>query len=521
MTSEFHRRLAKLRRETTEGPSESGTPEEEAGLPDHLRSRLDRSGRVRRRRGPTKSPGAVGPGRGGPGKGSGRGGPGRGGPGFTGSHAPGTEPLARTTQGDPEGLRVHAPEGAERGGGGGHVFRATHLDGSTLHGAIPLDSALGIPGDTFARFTGDPGLASLDTSSAVYLDIETTGLSGGAGVLPYMVGLGTFREGSFEVWQGFLRTPGEEAEMLAECARRISRSSGVVSFFGKSFDRHRLEDKMRIHGIDPPFESRPHLDLYHPLRRIYRGCFPDNRLGTLERELCGVDRVDDLPGAYAPEAWFDYLAGRPHRLEAVFRHNYDDVLSLVVLAYHLGSSREPQDGEARSLLGPFEVRALAWARIEEEGGDPRRCLELCERVLGAEAPDPAPWTPGSGGGDPYRASAYELRAKAHARRDRALESARSWAQAVHEYRCLGGDFFRQELAALSALAKLQEHRLREIPEALDTTLSALERIGVNDARGPGRAEAWRGRARAEFERRRGRLERILGKGLPGGSDSAS
>ena len=60
--------------------------------------------------------------------------------------------------------------------------------------------------------------------------------------------------------------------------------------------------QMRIHGVDPPFADRPHLDLYHPLRRLYGGAWDDGRLGTCERELCGVERTDDLSGRYAPEA---------------------------------------------------------------------------------------------------------------------------------------------------------------------------------------------------------------------------
>jgi uncharacterized protein YprB with RNaseH-like and TPR domain len=116
---------------------------------------------------------------------------------------------------------------------------------------------------------------------------------------------------------------------------RIASASVLVSFFGKSFDRHRLEDKMRLHGVTPPFDGTVHLDLYHPLRRAHRGRYENCRLKTLEKELVGFVRPDDLPGSFAPAAWFDFLGGRPHRLEGVFRHNADDVLSLAALMSHL------------------------------------------------------------------------------------------------------------------------------------------------------------------------------------------
>ena len=153
----------------------------------------------------------------------------------------------------------------------------------------------------------------------------------------FLVGLGRFVGGRFELWQGFLPHPADEKKLLEEVAERIADASVLVSFFGKSFDRHRLEDKMRLHGVTPPFEQTIHLDLYHSLRRAHRGQFENCKLKTLERELVGVMRADDLPGSFAPAAWFDFLARRPHRLEGVFQHNADDVLSLATLLCHVAS----------------------------------------------------------------------------------------------------------------------------------------------------------------------------------------
>jgi hypothetical protein len=204
------------------------------------------------------------------------------------------------------------------------------------HGAHALADALSANRLVLAREARDERIAEFDPADALYLDTETTGLSGGSGTYVWLVGLGAFEDGRFSVWQGFLPEPAEERLLLELVAQRIRAAAYVVSFFGKSFDRHRLEDKMRLHGIAPPFAEKPHLDLYWPLRRRHRGRFGDCRLRTLERELCGVEREDDLPGSFAPAAWFDFLHGRPHRLEGVFQHNLDDVKSLVTLLAHLG-----------------------------------------------------------------------------------------------------------------------------------------------------------------------------------------
>ncbi len=250
----------------------------------------------------------------------------------------------------------------ERRSEGSYLARIKRFSGDHCHGHFRLEECAHAASDTLVRIARDPALADLELERAVYLDIETTGLSGGAGTVPFLVALGSFVGGSFELWQGFLRDPSEERAMLAEVAERVAASSGIVSFFGKSFDRHRLEDKMRLHGVTSPFVDLPHLDLYHPFVRLYRSATEDGRLQTAERVLCGVEREDDLPGSFAPEAWFDFLGNRAHRLEAVFRHNEDDVLSLVVLAAHLGRSLHETRADGRALPGPQAARAQGLAK---------------------------------------------------------------------------------------------------------------------------------------------------------------
>ncbi len=236
---------------------------------------------------------------------------------------------------------AHAPGGGRALSAGAPADLVAAADGSLArvhrfaldhrHGARRLADALAVDRSLLSDAGRDPRLAQTDPSRAVFLDTETSGLSGGAGTYVFLVGLGWFDDGAFHVWQGFLADPRGERALLDETCRRIAAASCVVSFFGKAFDRHRLEDKMRVHGLPPPFAERPHLDLYYPLRRRHRGRFGDCRLKTLERELAGVVRDEDLPGSFAPAAWFDFLAGRAHRLEGVFRHNLDDVLSLAAL----------------------------------------------------------------------------------------------------------------------------------------------------------------------------------------------
>src|SRR5687767_8161060 len=60
------------------------------------------------------------------------------------------------------------------------------------HGNTALGAALEIPGSAIARLALDPSLASLDVRDLLFLDTETTGLAGGAGTLPFLIGLAWF-----------------------------------------------------------------------------------------------------------------------------------------------------------------------------------------------------------------------------------------------------------------------------------------------------------------------------------------
>jgi len=376
---------------------------------------------------------------------------------------PATESQPGThTSGDPVDLEESV------GPAGDYLARCTEFERDTLHGSWRLGEVDGLDPGAFALLCGDASLADLDPERAVYLDTETTGLSGGAGTWVFMVGLGWFEGGAFKVWQGFLGGPEQEAALLAEVARRIADAQAVVSFFGKSFDRHRLEDKMRIVGVDSPFEGLPHLDLYHPMRRVNGGQFENDRLQTLERGLLGLEREQDLPGSMAPEAWFDYLAERPHRLEGVFHHNLLDVLSLVTLTAHLGftlAEQRPGAGKGGEALAGCPARR-AWA---------------VGRAL---------WTSGQ------RAEALEWMGRGLDRLGEGGEECRDWQWLLAESLRLEGrvDAARAALAALTrgkaardglallaheALAKLHEHALGDPDGAAEWTREAIAlRVGL-------------------------------------------
>ena len=242
-------------------------------------------------------------------------------------------------------------------------------------GALPLAALRDIP--------PLPGEAAPQPS--VYLDTETTGLAGGSGTLAFLVGLAFVEQGAIRLVQLLLTRFDAEPALLPELVAQLPPGHRLASFNGKSFDVPLLRTRFRMQGIEPPFDGLAHLDLLHPARRLFGRRWDDCRLVTLERELLGFTRADDLPGAEAPEAWFGYMrAGQAAPLVKVVEHNRQDILSLAAVHRAIADAvRDPEPGcvdmhgLARWLAEESEAEALA---VLERYGD-----HLCDAGLRLQA----------------------------------------------------------------------------------------------------------------------------------------
>jgi len=83
-----------------------------------------------------------------------------------------------------------------------------------------------------------------DLDKVIFLDTETTGLSGGAGTVAFEIGLGFFDQRGMVIRQYVMRDYAGEGPMLQEIASLIARFDTIVSFNGKSFDLPLLESRM-------------------------------------------------------------------------------------------------------------------------------------------------------------------------------------------------------------------------------------------------------------------------------------
>ncbi len=217
---------------------------------------------------------------------------------------------------------------------------ATALEGKVLTDGVilirrhfPLHGQLGKIGLQALRNRQPhlPGDVAGDQRRHVYIDTETTGLSGGSGTLAFLVGLAVVADGAIELTQFLLTKFCAEAALLSAFAECLSADDRLVSYNGKSYDLPLLTGRFRMQGLAQPFADLPHLDLLHPVRRLFGNRWDDCRLLSVERQLLGFARVDDLPGSEAPAAWFSYVrSGHADQLVKVVAHNQQDIVSLAV-----------------------------------------------------------------------------------------------------------------------------------------------------------------------------------------------
>lgn len=173
----------------------------------------------------------------------------------------------------------------------------------------------------------------LDPEMIVFLDIETLGLFTRPVIL---IGIGRIERRGIRVIQFLIRDPSEEPAALWSFRRMLEEEcAAFVTFNGRSFDIPYIMGRLSYYGI-PEDLVCPHYDLLHFSRRRWKGILDDMRLNTLEREILGFQRRDDLPSQLVPEFYEKYMrTGNCGPLLPIVMHNREDVCSLVRLYSYL------------------------------------------------------------------------------------------------------------------------------------------------------------------------------------------
>jgi uncharacterized protein len=333
----------------------------------------------------------------------------------------------------------------------------------------------------------DPSLALPDAEGrrTVFIDLETTGLSGGAGTVAFLVGCGYFDLGAFQVRQFLLTSYASERALLSTLTEFFGGTDLIVTYNGKTFDVPVMETRWLFHRLPMHDFSQevPHFDMLHPARRLWSSRLPGElgtaagcRLTTLERDVLGFRRIGDVSGGEIPGRYFQFLrTGDPRPLEPVLEHNRLDLVSLAAVTGHamrLARSGDAacRDGAEALALGKVLERAQAFDRAE---ACYRRATEASNTEVKAEA-----W--------------YRLGLRC--RRDRRfVEAAVAWRAIValtdSAVRRRGEGMTELRQFAVEALAIHHEHRQRDLDVARELALFALH----SDPPAPAKVESLRHR----------------------------
>ena len=325
---------------------------------------------------------------------------------------------------------------------GTYCLKRTLYPHDYQHGRVSMSSL--DPGRPLALSAFSPDGRSDEVSlwQTMFFDTETTGL-GGAGVVPFLIGCGSFTLEGFEVRQYIIPDYSDETAMLEALLDEFGEQTTVVSYNGKAFDAPIIQDRMIINRVARQVPMADHIDLLHATRRLFRRRLQDCTLGNVERRLFGFERTDDIPGYLIPSVYFDWLSEQNLDLMGgVVEHNCLDIISLAFLADHIARIF---DNAGQSLEATEDIHSLA--RIYGRRKQNDEVNRLYNRIAGDRPGDLAEdvrWF-------------HSL----------ALKRGGEWDQAVSIWLGLASGHSREGYRANLELAKYHEHRTKDHDRATE------------------------------------------------------
>lgn len=317
------------------------------------------------------------------------------------------------------------------------------------------------------------------SNQLVFFDTETTGLKG-AGTLIFLLGFIEQVGTSFKLTQYVLPGPDHEAAFLY-ASKLWDKKRILVTYNGKSFDMPQLETRWTMNrNVLPPLLAHAHIDLLHGSRRIWKEEVSTFRLSVIEEEKLGFFRDGDIPGHMAPIIYQDAVkSGRAEHLMKVLLHNEWDILSLVALYIHVTDLvleiDHPETATTQTNIGKWFADLKSYDRS-------KHIFKAVIEQFGADHPVTH-----------FHFGFIMKKEQLHA------EAISSFLVAAAK---LNG---RQRIIALEELAKLYEHKLKELPTALDCTKEALHFLEKDDDL----TIRFRKRSRNDFLKREMRLFRKI------------
>jgi len=365
------------------------------------------------------------------------------------------------------------------------------------HGDVAIADTLPSDDDVWPRLAllaTSPSDASGNTDNSrnsarrgrmLFVDLETTGLAGGAGTYAFLVGCAWYQEGALRVRQFFLSNFGAERALLEAVAEMVEACSTVVTFNGKSFDVPLFETRCVLHRLETPFAGMPHVDMLHPARRLWKfddvgECADGGKerplaelrncaLTALEQRLFDYVRSGDVPGHEIASRYFSFVRqGDIHALVPILEHNRQDLVSLVMLTHRAARLLARGVSAAQS-----KREALTLGHYFERWGEWRDAEDCYAMAAGIHEPHPhSEWE------DAWcvRAAALQGYAQVMRRQSRHVDAAKASQLLLSSCNASATQMYH----AARALAVHHEHRTHDF-EAAQTAANQMLRLSTTTA----------------------------------------
>lgn len=278
---------------------------------------------------------------------------------------------------NPVKAAVIQTENRPENGNGGFSCREYSYPLNTVYGKFALNEWHHVAPNRLAIIAGEDTFQQISPMKLLFFDTETTGLSGGTGTIPFMLGFGFFQDDVFRVKIFILNDLYKESALLeaVELFLRDHDFSAVVTYNGKSFDFPLMESRYILQRKRFPLLKLPHMDFLFPARTLWKHTYPSCKLSHLGDLLLGVSRDEDIDPSRIPTMYFNYLRTRSFGLiQEIVEHNALDLLGLNGLL--LLAAKYVED----SSFTMDEGEILGIARLYDRYGDINKADELY-RVL--------------------------------------------------------------------------------------------------------------------------------------------
>lgn len=338
-----------------------------------------------------------------------------------------------------------------KGAKGEYMVKTSNYRFNYSYGAVLLEGlkSMDLSASSWWTRLGD----KIDVHDLVFLDTETTGLAGGTGTMAFLVGLGFIGDRGFTVRQYLARDFDEEHSMLETVINTLKDFKVLVTFNGKSFDWPLLESRLIYSRLGPIQWEGRHLDLLHVSRRLWGKKLNSCSLTSIEENILGHFRTDDIPGMMIPGVYMHYLETRmAGDMLRVIGHNQMDIAAMAALLIKI-----------TALYSDPKMRCDSWELfgIARDLERSLRIEEACEsyRICADMARD------------------NDLSVQAKKRMAYLLKRHKGPEAAVDLWIDIAGSGHKSLIFPLIEMAKFLEHKRKDYNQALVYTEKALAILG--------------------------------------------